>query len=180
MGPKGTDDGAEMSERDPSVDVSLWWDRDLRFRCQAGRFVTEVDGNAGWAPSPLQLMLEAVASCAAVDVVEILGKGRQEIRELTVKATGDRRDEAPRRFTRLTVSFHVTGDVDREKAERAARLSFEKYCSAFHSLRPDIELDWKVQVEEARPAREDTGPAREDTGLAGEDARPAGEDGRQG
>lgn len=145
------EDGAEMNEQQPDVDVSLWWDRDLRFRCQAGRWVTEIDGNSRWAPSPLQVMLESVAACAAVDVVEILRKGRQEIRELTVKANGTRRGESPRHFTELSIDFHITGDVDRDKAERAARLSFEKYCSAFHSLRRDLELDWTVRVEETAP-----------------------------
>lgn len=136
----GTDDAG------PDVSVRLTWDRDLRFRGQAGKWVTEIDGNGTFAPSPMQLLLEAVGSCAGVDMVDILRKGRHEVRTLTVRVDGDRREEPPRRYRSLRVHFHVTGDVDPEAAERAARLSFEKYCSCFHSLRDDLELDYRVDV----------------------------------
>lgn len=136
-----------MTENEESIHVNLWWDRDLRFRCQTGRWVTEIDGNSRWAGSPMEMMLGAVGSCAAADVVDILRKGRQDLRELTVQVSGDRREEPPRRYTSLTATFHVTGEVDPEKAERAVALSFEKYCSCFHSLADDIDLDYRVRVE---------------------------------
>ena len=93
------------------------------------------------------MLLESIAACSASDVVEILRKGRQDLRGLEVRARGRRRDEYPRYFTRLEFDFVVSGDVDPEKAERAVALSFEKYCSVFHTLRKDIELEWSVSVE---------------------------------
>lgn len=157
-----------MDEAQPDVDVNLWWDRDLRFRCQAGRWVNEIDGNGRWAPSPVQVMLESVAACAAVDVVDILRKGRQDVRELTVKASGWRREEPPRRFTELSITFRVTGDVEADKAERAVRLSFEKYCSVFHTLRPDLELDWTVRVEGAEDSDSSDGGGEDVPDRSGE------------
>lgn len=130
----------------PGVSVRLHWDRDLRFRGQAGKWVTEIDGNSRYATSPVQLLLQSVGSCAGVDVVDILRKGRHELKKLDVHVSGERREEHPRRFTRVEVQFHVTGDVPVKAARRAARLSFERYCSCWHSLRRDVDLEYSVKV----------------------------------
>lgn len=127
--------------------VELRWEGGLRFEGEArGGSRTKLDGEGEAGTSPVSLLLESVGGCAGADVVEILRKGRQDLRGLTVRLSGRRRDEPPRYFTSLDVEFVVRGNVDRAKAERAARLSFEKYCSVFHTLRPDLELDWKVTL----------------------------------
>lgn len=137
------DDGAGARD----VSVELDWSGDLRFRARADGWSTELDGDAERATSPVQMLLESVGGCAAVDVVHILRKGRQEPEGLDVRVSADRADGHPRRLTRLEVHFELTGDVEEEAAERAARLSFEKYCSCYHSLREDIELDYSVAVD---------------------------------
>lgn len=141
-------DGDESRARESDVDVRLDWQDDLRFRARAGEWTTELDGDAERATSPVQMLLESVGGCAAVDVIHILRRGRQEPAGLEVRVTADRADEHPRRLTRLEVRFELTGDVDREAAERAARLSFEKYCSCYLSLREDIELEYRVTIED--------------------------------
>lgn len=156
MSPEGPDDRQDEPTpvTDPrytepaDVHVRLNWDRDLRFRAQAGRWVTEMDGNAEFATSPVQLLLQSVGGCAAVDVVHILRKGKEDVRKLEVQVSGQRADDDPRRLTHITVHFHITGDVDRDAARRAARLSFEKYCSCYHSLRRDIELESRITIHE--------------------------------
>lgn len=140
-------DGDERAARERDVSVRLDWQDDLRFRARAGEWTTELDGDAERATSPVQMLLESVGGCAAVDVIHILRKARQEPAGLEVRVSADRADGHPRRLTRLEVSFELAGDVDREAAERAARLSFEKYCSCYQSLRPDIELDYRVTID---------------------------------
>ena len=93
------------------------------------------------------MLLEAIASCAAADVVDILRKGRQEIEALTVEVSADRREGHPRSIKRLDLKFKIRGPVDETKARRAVDLSLEKYCSVFHSLRMDISLDTSVVVQ---------------------------------
>lgn len=129
------------------VTVDLDWDGELRFRARAGDARTPMDGDAEAAASPVELLVESVVGCAAIDVVHILRRGRGDLRSLEARASADRAEEDPRRLTRLEVHFRLRGDVDRRAAERAARLSFEKYCSCYHSLREDIELSYRVTVE---------------------------------
>ena len=57
--------------------AKLLWNGDLRFTgINAGGSETAIDGDHQAAPSPVELLLEATASCSAVDVVLILAKMR--------------------------------------------------------------------------------------------------------
>lgn len=127
--------------------ISLEWVEELRFEGRADGSVVAIDGDGVKGISPVNLLLHAVAACAAADVVDILKKARQELRSMTVEAKGDRRDEAPRYVKRLHLLFRMAGDVDPAKAQRAVDLSLEKYCSVFHSLRMDLAVDTEIEIE---------------------------------
>ncbi|CAI1235502.1 OsmC-like protein [Serratia plymuthica] len=90
-----------------------------------------MDGNAGdKAPSPMEMVLMSVGGCSAIDVVSILEKGRNDVRDCEVKLTSERREEVPRVFTHINLHFIVTGkDLTDNIVERAVNLSAEKYCS---------------------------------------------------
>ena len=86
-------------------------------------------------------LLLAAAACSGADVVSILEKMRVTLREFRIEASGARREEHPRRYTAINLSFHLRGDgLDQAKARRAVELSIEKYCSVLHSLSPDIQV----------------------------------------
>ena len=82
-----------------------------------------------------------------IDVVMILEKMRVGFQGLSVSIDGERVAEPPRYFDRVRILFRVRGDVPRDKAERAVRLSFEKYCSVFHTLRQDIDIVAETEIE---------------------------------
>src|SRR5882762_9759767 len=52
----------------------------------------------GAAPTPVELLLVALGSCTAVDVIGILAKKRKRIKEYRVEVRGDRREDHPRGF----------------------------------------------------------------------------------
>lgn len=127
--------------------ISVTWKEGMRFeaRTEEGA-VTSIDGDGALSPSPTRLLLEALASCTGIDVVEILRKGRHRVDELTVEATGVRREETPRRFTRVRLLFRIAGDVDEAAARRAIDLSLERYCSVLHTLREDLTVDAELEL----------------------------------
>jgi len=128
--------------------VEVRWDEELRFQA-TGRgdvgVVADSDGAAG--PSPMELLLMGLASCMGVDVVDILQKMRVPITGLAVRAEGDRRPEPPRRFTRIRLTYRVAGvgESDQDKLQRAVDLSRDTYCSVLHSLRPDLDVDVRIE-----------------------------------
>lgn len=134
------------------MEIELEWRREgTRFVGERDGVRTAIDGSGRAGASPVALLLEALAGCSAADVVEILHKGRQDLRGLWVRARADRRPEPPRYLTRVELVFRIAGDVAREKAERAVALSLEKYCSVSHTLRRDLELEWSVELESEDP-----------------------------
>ncbi len=95
------------------------------------------DGRDTWQGfKPSELMLAALAGCTAVDVIDILRKKRLHVSGLRVTAQGEQREEYPKAFERIHVSYEVRGyHVPAEAVERAISLSQEKYCSVAATLR---------------------------------------------
>ncbi|MCL7926752.1 MAG: OsmC family protein [marine benthic group bacterium] len=126
--------------------VHLEWKGEFRFEGRADEARTAIDGDGQVGPSPVNLLLESVGACTAIDVVDILQKGRQEIRAMSVEVGAERRDEVPRAVTALFLRFRIEGDVAKARAQRAVDLSLEKYCSVFHSLRMDVSVDTELEI----------------------------------
>lgn len=106
-----------------------------------------VDGDAETGPSPVETLLGALASCAAVDVVDILAKRRTPVATLEVDVEGKRADGVPRRLTAVQLRFRITGEgVERARAERAIDLAITRYCSVGASLDPAIPIEWTLDL----------------------------------
>lgn len=130
----------------PPVTVEMEWEGGLRFRGRAGDRELKLDGDSAVAVSPVQALVLALGGCMASDVVHILVKGRADLKGLTARLTAERAPEEPRRLVRVDLRLAVRGPVPTDKVERAIALSREKYCSVWHSLRPDIAFTTSFQV----------------------------------
>jgi putative redox protein len=95
---------------------------------------------------PSDLLLMAVASCSAYDVVEILAKQREPLHDLKVICSGDQLSDPPYTFTRIHLNYLVSGAVNPEKLERAIHLSEDKYCSVISTLRPGVPVTHEYQI----------------------------------
>ena len=88
-------------------------------------------GGRNLGPRPMEMLLMGTGGCAAVDVVLILKKARQNISDCVVEIEAERAPEEPKVFTRIHLHFILTGkSLSATHIERAIRLSAEKYCSA--------------------------------------------------
>lgn len=97
--------------------------------------------------SPMESVLMAVAGCSGIDMVSILKKQRQKISGFSAEVEGERVvvDEA-KPFKNIIVRFFLEGEIDPAKAQKAAQLSFEKYCSVSKTLEPGVEVSYQVSV----------------------------------
>lgn len=130
------------------VPIDVHWVDGLKF--EAGRPDgprMRIDGDAQSAPSPFDALLAAIASCAAVDVVTILGKQRTPVRELDVRVESNRVESSPRRLASAVMHFGIGAPgTTIEKATRAVALSITKYCSVRSSLIADASVNWTVEL----------------------------------
>ncbi len=107
----------------------------------------QIDGKGKLGPGPVEVLLCALATCSAMDVVSILEKRRTPLASLDVEVHGDRADAIPARLTAIRMAFQLAGaNVDRTHAERAIALAIGKYCSVRDSLDPAIPIEWSLEL----------------------------------
>lgn len=97
--------------------------------------------------SPMELLLMGVGGCSAIDVVSILKKQRQEITSYKMEVEGQReevRDAKP--FKTIHVTLFLEGNIDEAKAVRAAKLSFDKYCSVSITLEASVKITYSIEL----------------------------------
>jgi putative redox protein len=97
--------------------------------------------------SPMELLLMGVGSCSAIDIIAILKKQRQNITSYKVEVTGERYeldDSKPFKFMHVLVKLE--GDINPDKAQKAADLSFDKYCSVSKSFDKCVEITYSIQI----------------------------------
>jgi putative redox protein len=123
------------------------WLGEKRFRSGNGDRTHLIDAGAKEAPGPVETLLGAIATCSAVDVVDIMEKRRTPLESLEVHVEGERRPEPPRRLVAVRLEFRLGGaGVEPDQAQRAVQLSFEKYCSVAGSLASDIRVEATIVV----------------------------------
>lgn len=106
-----------------------------------------IDGDHGGGPSPMQALLLAAGACAGADIVPILQKMRAELQSLVITVAGRRREATPHRFETVRYHFMASGrGLDHAALRRAVELSIGKYCSVIHTLAPDVDVAYDVQV----------------------------------
>ncbi len=90
---------------------------------------------------PMQLLLVALGGCSAIDVISILRKQPHPIEDLRIRVSGEREPGVvPALFREIHVHFHLKGAFSTAQAERAVRLSMEKYCSVAQTLAPTAHI----------------------------------------
>ena len=108
--------------------------------------VIDADRTTNAAPGPMELLLMALASCTAVDVVSILAKKRQKLGLLEVVCSGERASTPPTVWTKLELVYRVRGVVDEAAVKHAIELSEEKYCSVAAMLRKTATITWRYEI----------------------------------
>ena len=108
----------------------------------------EMAGGDASGMRPMQLMILSLGGCAAVDVLTILKKQRQQVTDLMIDIDASRYPPPPPTvWEEAHLVFTVFGKVAQKKAEKAVDMSLNKYCSAAETLRlAGATLTWEVRV----------------------------------
>lgn len=102
---------------------------------------------------PSELLLVAVASCSAVDVVEILEKKRMPLSHFEISVKGEQEPTPPWTFRKITMHYTLAGKgLSAEAAAKAIQLSEEKYCSVAATIRPACQIVTEFEILEENAA----------------------------
>lgn len=104
-------------------------------------------GGRNMGVRPMEMILLGVGGCSSFDVVEILQKGRHDVRGCVAELTAERADSIPSVFTKIHLHFVVTGHhLKQDAVERAVKLSAEKYCSASIMLGKVVDITHDFEI----------------------------------
>jgi len=80
---------------------------------------------------PMEMLLLGMGGCTTIDVLSMLKKMREKVRDCRAEITAERADEHPKVFTKIHIHFVIEGtNLDEKKVAKAIGLSADKYCSA--------------------------------------------------
>lgn len=107
----------------------------MRFDVETGsghHVILDAAEHNGWqdtGPSPMEMLLVALAGCAGMDIITILRKKRQQISAYELRVHGMRAEEHPKVFVDITIEHIFTGhNIKPEAVERAIELTEDRYC----------------------------------------------------
>ncbi len=97
---------------------------------------------------PMEMLLLGLGGCSNFDVMMMLRKSRQDIKDCRVEIEAERAETIPAVFTKMHLKFVVSGrNLKDAQVKRAVSLSAEKYCSAsimFVSAGVEISHDYEI------------------------------------
>lgn len=138
------------------MNVTVKWGGNAMFLGESGSGHTVVmdgppdHGGENRGVRPMEMLLLGVGGCSSFDVIHILRKRRQDVRDCVVNLEAERADAVPSVFTKIHLHFVVSGKALLDKAVgQAVALSAEKYCSASIMLqRGGVEITHSYDVVE--------------------------------
>lgn len=97
--------------------------------------------------SPMQLLLAAAGGCSTIDIINILKKQRQEIKNIHVDVDGDRQKvKTYSEYKTIHMHYVLEGDLDPVKVEKAIELSVRKYCSVSKTLEKTSKITYSFEI----------------------------------
>ena len=96
---------------------------------------------------PMELLLMGLGGCSGIDVMMMLEKGKQDVKDCQMEVTSERADAVPAVYTKIHLHFKVTGkDLNEKKVARAVELSADKYCSVSKMLEKTAEMTHSYEI----------------------------------
>jgi putative redox protein len=101
----------------------------------------------GIGVKPSEMLLVALASCTAVDVVSIMEKKRKPLSFLEIISTGEKDIEPPWPYRKINLHYRLKGrEVTDTAVAQAIRLSHEKYCSVAATVRGVAQITTSFEI----------------------------------
>lgn len=131
-------------------EITTKWEGNMLFHANnpGGSLKIDADvanGGSGQGLRPKALMLTALAGCTGLDVVSLFKKMRVEVDGIEIDVQADLTEEQPTYYNKVKVIYKFYGkDFEKEKIEKAVKLSQDKYCGVSEMFRRFSELSYEI------------------------------------
>jgi|WetSurMetagenome_2_1015567.scaffolds.fasta_scaffold195721_2 putative redox protein len=133
-------------------EIILKWNKKMSFSSEIDGHKIVIDaanefGGENNGPRPKALLLLSLAGCSGMDVVSLMEKMRINYSDFKIIVEGNLNEDHPKKYNSITLKYIVTGkDIEIEKIEKAIKLSEEKYCGVWATLKPGVKIDYKIEI----------------------------------
>ena len=131
--------------------LTCQWNEAMAFTARAEGHAINMDAKKpigrDTAMTPKELVAAGLCGCTAMDVVAYLRKFKAPVQSLEVSADIETsKGEHPIVFSRVGLTYRVTGDVDPERLSEAVRLSQTQYCGVSAMLSKAMGIQYTVEL----------------------------------
>jgi putative redox protein len=110
-------------------------------------FKLSVDAESETAPCPTEVLLSALGTCSATDVVLGLQEQGIEIISLRNELSYTLTEESPRLYKSVNLHFVVEGkNITEQQVSASANRAINKYCHVCLMLKPAIDITYSVEL----------------------------------
>lgn len=95
---------------------------------------------------PAEMVLVGLGGCTGMDIISILRKMRQDVERFEMEIAGEERAEHPKSYEQVELRYRLWGDIAPDKAERAIRLSRDRYCVVADVISGRAKLHYTFQL----------------------------------
>lgn len=129
--------------------ANLSWNQGMEFECQNRGLKSKIDslvefGGKDLAPTPKELLMNAMMGCTAMDVVSMLKKMRQELTSFNMEISVEKTTEHPIHFKTAELIYKLKGPIEREKAIKAVESSLTKYCGVNYIVSKTCSISYQL------------------------------------
>ncbi len=97
---------------------------------------------------PMQLLAAGAGSCSAIDIISILEKQRQPLRDIQVEIDAQREEgKIPSLFSKIHLHYILSGTLVPAKVEKAIALSVNQYCSVLKTLEKTATISYSYEIQ---------------------------------
>jgi len=98
---------------------------------------------------PMEMVLIALGACTSMDVLSILKKMREDVRNYDLELDAEKAEEHPAVFTTIHLHYIVYGkNINSDHVDKAIDLSMHKYCPVTAMLKKSVDVTWDFEIKE--------------------------------
>ncbi len=137
------------------MSATLKWIKGMNFESDNRGIKTQMDatlehGGENLAPTPKELVMNAMMGCTAVDVVSTLQKMRQNIDRYSMSIEVEKNQDYPIYFTRANLVFNLYGEIEAEKLIKAVDASLTKYCGVNYMISKVCDITYDLFLNDTK------------------------------
>lgn len=130
------------------MSITVSWQNNVAFSVltENGHELT-IDADSTTAPCPTEILLSALGSCSATDVVLFYQENQHRLERLTNVVSYELTDDEPRLYKSVNLHFIIEGaDVDVKQIDEAISAAINKYCHVCLMLQPAINISYTTEL----------------------------------